>query len=66
VRYRGLKKNTKQLVMLFALSNLWMVRSKLMKLPGVGGMSARKNGQGALTSAKAAQKGNKNRAPPSR
>ena len=33
VRYRGLKKNTAQLITLFALSNLWMVRSKLM---GVG------------------------------
>ena len=32
-RYRGLKKNTQQLMTLFALSNLWMVRSKLM---GVG------------------------------
>jgi IS5 family transposase len=30
VRYRGLKKNTAQLVTVFALSNLWMVRSKLM------------------------------------
>ncbi len=30
VRYRGLKKNTAQLVTLFALSNLWMMRSKLM------------------------------------
>jgi IS5 family transposase len=30
VRYRGLKKNTQQLMTLFALSNLWMVRSKLM------------------------------------
>lgn len=30
VRYRGLKKNTAQLNTLFALSNLWMVRSKLM------------------------------------
>ena len=30
VRYRGLKKNTAQLVTLFALSNLWMVRSTLM------------------------------------
>ena len=37
VRYRGLKKNTQQLVVLFALSNLWMVRGKLMKLQGVGG-----------------------------
>jgi transposase, IS5 family len=34
VRYRGLKKNTAQLVTLFALSNLWMARGKLM---GVGG-----------------------------
>ena len=30
VRYRGLKKNTAQIIALFALSNLWMVRSKLM------------------------------------
>lgn len=30
VRYRGLKKNTAQLFTLFALSNLWMVRSTLM------------------------------------
>ena len=30
VRYRGLKKNTQQLITLFALSNLWMVRSKLI------------------------------------
>lgn len=30
VRYRGLKKNTAQLITLFALSNLWMVRGKLM------------------------------------
>ena len=30
VRYRGLAKNTAQLVTLFALSNLWMVRGKLM------------------------------------
>lgn len=29
VRYRGLKKNTAQLFTLFALSNLWMVRTKL-------------------------------------
>ena len=37
VRYRGLKKNTQQLMVLFALSNLWMVRGKLMPLQGVGG-----------------------------
>lgn len=30
VRYRGLAKNTARLVMLFAMSNLWMVRKKLM------------------------------------
>ena len=35
VRYRGLMKNTQQLVVLFALSNLWMVRGKLMKPQGV-------------------------------
>ena len=34
VRYKGLKKNTAQLVTLFALSNLWMARHKLMALPG--------------------------------
>jgi IS5 family transposase len=30
VSYRGLKKNTAQLVTLFALSNLWMARRTLM------------------------------------
>ena len=30
VRYRGLAKNTAQVTTLFALSNLWMVRRKLM------------------------------------
>ena len=30
VRYRGLKKNTAQLMTLFVLSNLWMVRDKLL------------------------------------
>lgn len=34
VRYRGLKKNTAQLSTLFALSNLWMVRGKLLMLDG--------------------------------
>jgi IS5 family transposase len=33
VRYKGMKKNTAQLITLFALSKLWMVRTKLM---GVG------------------------------
>jgi IS5 family transposase len=34
VRYRGLKKNTAQLHTLFALSNLWMTRTKLLILDG--------------------------------
>lgn len=34
VRYRDLKKNTAQLITLFALSNLWMVRCKLMGAQG--------------------------------
>jgi len=34
VRYRGLKKNTAQLATMFALSNLWMVRGKLMETTG--------------------------------
>jgi IS5 family transposase len=33
VRYRGLAKNTAQLVTLFALSNLWMARRRLMEAP---------------------------------
>lgn len=33
VRYRGLVKNTAQLVTLFALSNLWMARRHLMDGP---------------------------------
>ena len=32
VRYRGLKKNTAHLTTLFALSNLWMARGKLIEL----------------------------------
>ena len=32
LRYRGLKKNTAQLFTLFALSNLWMVRGKLLAM----------------------------------
>jgi IS5 family transposase len=31
VRYRGLKKNTAQLVTLCALSNIWMARSRLLR-----------------------------------
>jgi IS5 family transposase len=34
VRYRGLKKNTGQIVTLFALSNLWMARHRLMPTTG--------------------------------
>jgi IS5 family transposase len=34
VRYRGLAKNTAQIVTLFALSNLWMVRRQLMGAQG--------------------------------
>ena len=34
LRYRGLKKDTAQRVTLFALSNLWMVRHKLMEAQG--------------------------------
>ena len=34
VRYRGLKKNTAQIVTLFALGNLWMARHKLMACSG--------------------------------
>ena len=30
VRYRGLKKNTAQLITLFALSNIWMARGRLL------------------------------------
>lgn len=34
VRFRGLAKNTAQIVTLFALSNLWMARKKLMAMMG--------------------------------
>jgi transposase, IS5 family len=34
VRYRGLMKNTAQLMTLFALSNLWMVRHRLLRTAG--------------------------------
>ena len=34
VRYRGLKKNTPQLSTLFAVSNLWMARARLLILDG--------------------------------
>lgn len=34
LRYRGLAKNTARLTMLFAMSNLWMVRKQLMRAQG--------------------------------
>ena len=34
VRYRGLKKNTGQIVTLFALANLWLARKRLLLLVG--------------------------------
>ena len=34
VRYRGLAKNTAQIVTLFALGNLWLARRRLMELQG--------------------------------
>jgi IS5 family transposase len=34
VRFKGLAKNTAQLVTLFALSNLWMARKKLLSMTG--------------------------------
>lgn len=34
VRFKGLAKNTAQIVTLFALSNLWMVRKQLLPAPG--------------------------------
>ncbi len=34
VRYRGLAKNTAQVLTLFALSNLWMARRELMPAQG--------------------------------
>ncbi|MBZ3928319.1 transposase [Xanthomonas citri pv. thirumalacharii] len=34
VRYRGLAKNTAQVLTLFALSNLWMKRKQLLSAAG--------------------------------
>ena len=34
VRYRGLAKNTGQIVTLFALTNLWLARKRLLPLMG--------------------------------
>jgi IS5 family transposase len=36
VKYRGLAKNTSNLVTLFALSNLWMVRKRLLNMAAQG------------------------------
>ena len=36
VKYRGLAKNTANLVTLFALSNLWMVRKRLLNMVAQG------------------------------
>jgi IS5 family transposase len=44
VRYRGLFKNTAQLKTLFALSNLWMARAKLMALDECNVSRLRKRG----------------------
>ena len=44
VRYKGLRKNTAQLITLFALSNLWMARHHLMVLPGRGRSEIRQMG----------------------
>lgn len=34
VRFKGLVKNTGQIVTLFALSNLWMARGRLLAMAG--------------------------------
>jgi len=36
VRYRGLAKNTAQIVTLFALANLWMARKRLVNMAAQG------------------------------
>jgi len=36
VKYRGLAKNTANLMMLFALSNLWMARKRLLNMGAQG------------------------------
>jgi hypothetical protein len=48
VRYRGLKKNTAQLTTLFALSNLWMARTKAA---GTGWTSPSSEGESGLKAA---------------
>lgn len=44
VRYRGLAKNTAQLVTLFALSNLWMARKQLIQAEGMSAPAALESG----------------------
>ena len=56
VRYRGLKKNTQQLIALFALSNLWMVRGQLMEARA---MSAPANRTHAMQRAKTSMRASK-------
>lgn len=34
VRFKGLAKNTAQIIILFALANLWRVRKKLLAMTG--------------------------------
>jgi len=34
VRFKGLAKNTVQIITLFALSNLWMARKRLLAITG--------------------------------
>jgi hypothetical protein len=55
VKYRGLAKNTANLMTLFALSNIWMVRKRLLNM-GCAGMSAPENGQRAGNGGKTASK----------
>jgi len=43
VRYRGLAKNTAQWHALFALSNLWMVRKRLLATDRAGAPAGRVN-----------------------
>lgn len=40
VRYRGLKKNTQQIITLFALGNLWMARHQLLAMGQVRAQGA--------------------------
>ena len=48
-RYRGLKKNTAQLVTLFALSNLWMARWRSTRVQAVHLQTAKAPGSGPIS-----------------